>query len=183
MATAKQAAANRANAQRSTGPRSLEGKRRVAQNALKHGLTAEAATLPDEDPQVYEGFKAQIHAELDARSVLEWTLVEQIATKLWRILRVPRIEAHAMRKAPESTPSLYESIFGTTEGAEGIGDEPSGFNTSWVFTCDWTSKGMGLLTRYETALEGSVRRLLETLREEQRRRVEMECLEVEAELH
>jgi hypothetical protein len=182
MTTDKQAAANRENAQHSTGPRSLEGKRRVAQNALKHGLTAESVTLPGEDPQAYEAFKAQLHAELDPRSVLEWTLAEQVANKLWRLLRVPRIEAHVMRKAPERTQSLYEVIHGVSEfGDDGDdeGGEPSEFNSSWGFTCDWVSKGMDLLTRYEVALEGSVRRLLNLLREEQRRRFEAECYEIE----
>jgi len=35
--------ANRENAQRSTGPRSPEGKRRVAQNAQRHGVMSHAA--------------------------------------------------------------------------------------------------------------------------------------------
>lgn len=39
MATAKQIAANRANAQRSTGPRTAAGKARSSQNAFKHGLS------------------------------------------------------------------------------------------------------------------------------------------------
>jgi hypothetical protein len=39
MATEKQIAANRANAAKSTGPRSVAGKKRVSRNAFAHGLT------------------------------------------------------------------------------------------------------------------------------------------------
>jgi len=39
MASAKQVEANRANASRSCGPRSLEGKDRASRNAVRHGLT------------------------------------------------------------------------------------------------------------------------------------------------
>ena len=38
MASQDQIAANRANAIKSTGPTSKQGKRRIASNALKHGL-------------------------------------------------------------------------------------------------------------------------------------------------
>ena len=40
MATPAQIAANRRNAQRSTGPKTEEGKRRCSQNARKHGLSS-----------------------------------------------------------------------------------------------------------------------------------------------
>lgn len=40
MATEKQIAANRANAKRSTGPKTPTGKRRSSGNAFKHGLSA-----------------------------------------------------------------------------------------------------------------------------------------------
>ena len=40
----KQLAANRANANRSTGPRTLEGKARAARNSRKHGLAAATFT-------------------------------------------------------------------------------------------------------------------------------------------
>ena len=39
MPSERQIAANRANARKSTGPRSASGKKRASRNALKHGLT------------------------------------------------------------------------------------------------------------------------------------------------
>ena len=39
MASERQLAANRANARKSTGPRSASGKKRASRNALKHGLS------------------------------------------------------------------------------------------------------------------------------------------------
>jgi hypothetical protein len=40
MASERQLAANRRNAQKSTGPKSRAGKRRASQNAFRHGLSA-----------------------------------------------------------------------------------------------------------------------------------------------
>lgn len=40
---------NRQNAQKSTGPRTEEGKARARRNALRHGLRAETLALPNED--------------------------------------------------------------------------------------------------------------------------------------
>ena len=48
MATEKQVAANRANAQRSTGPTTEEGKANSTLNALKSGIYAQSLLLPDE---------------------------------------------------------------------------------------------------------------------------------------
>ena len=49
MASEAQIAANRANAQRSTGPRTEEGKEKSARNALNHGLCAERVVIDEED--------------------------------------------------------------------------------------------------------------------------------------
>jgi len=45
MPTAKQAAASRANAQKSTGPRTTQGRATSRYNALKHGSKLNAASL------------------------------------------------------------------------------------------------------------------------------------------
>ncbi len=51
--------ANRANAKRSTGPKTKDGKLRSALNAYKHGLTIPAVMLPEYEPVVHE-YAAQL---------------------------------------------------------------------------------------------------------------------------
>ena len=51
---ARRGAINRANSQHSTGPRTETGKQRSSLNALRHGLTAQTAVLPNEDPATYQ---------------------------------------------------------------------------------------------------------------------------------
>ncbi len=45
--------ANRQNAKRSTGPRTKEGKSRVAQNALSHGLSIPIESNTSQSPQIH----------------------------------------------------------------------------------------------------------------------------------
>ena len=55
MASVAQIRANRLNAQKSTGPRTAEGKAAASQNAAKHGLLAEQVVIKGEDPAEFEG--------------------------------------------------------------------------------------------------------------------------------
>ncbi len=48
MASEKQVRANRQNAQKSTGPKTPEGKAAVRLNAAKHGLLSKETLLPGE---------------------------------------------------------------------------------------------------------------------------------------
>jgi hypothetical protein len=54
MATAAQIEANQRNAQKSTGPRTEEGKNRSRLNALDHGCRANLMVLPTEVFGEYE---------------------------------------------------------------------------------------------------------------------------------
>lgn len=60
MASDKQLIANRLNAQRSTGPRTLAGKLRSRRNAIKHGLTARAVVDVFEDESEFRSFYRSI---------------------------------------------------------------------------------------------------------------------------
>ena len=64
MSNDRQIAANRRNAQRSTGPRSGAGKARVSMNPLKHGLTAREVVLPNESPEAFDSFRSGLLAEI-----------------------------------------------------------------------------------------------------------------------
>ena len=93
MATEKQIAANRRNALKSTGPRSINGKARSRLNATRHGLTASSALLPDEDRAAFDDLVAGLYEHYQPRGDLERHLVDLIAAYLWRLKRVPAIEA------------------------------------------------------------------------------------------
>jgi hypothetical protein len=93
MTSAKQIAANRRNAQLSTGPNSRNGKERSRRNALRHGLTAETIIDVLEDPRHYKAFEAAIVASYAPRSPVERELTLRLASLFWRLRRASAIEA------------------------------------------------------------------------------------------
>jgi len=52
MASERQIAANRRNAQKSTGPQTYGGKKRIGKNARRHGLAARMVSTFELDKQV-----------------------------------------------------------------------------------------------------------------------------------
>ena len=89
----KKLEANRANAKRSTGPRSAVGKARSRMNAWKHGLTATTLVIGNEDPAHFDRLRAELMEQYDPQSPLECELVERLSSLLWRLRRVPIFEA------------------------------------------------------------------------------------------
>ena len=59
MISEKQLEANRRNAQRSTGPRTEEGKKIAALNARRHNLTGQVTAMTDEERVVHDAFSAR----------------------------------------------------------------------------------------------------------------------------
>ena len=93
MTSQRQFEANRANAKRSTGPRTSDGKARSRMNAVKHGLTAKYIVIGDEDPDEFEALRADLESDFQPSTRLEYELVDRLAGLLWRLRRVPGVEA------------------------------------------------------------------------------------------
>ena len=93
MATDRQYQANRLNALRSTGPRTSEGRAISSRNAITHGLTAGAIIIKGEDADLFEEMRQGLWDELAPKGEIESMLVERLAGLLWRLRRVPALEA------------------------------------------------------------------------------------------
>jgi len=89
-------AANRANALRSTGPRTEEGKARSRANALKHGLTGEGIALPVEDAPVVARRFAEFQAQFGPETPMGAVLVQRVAMLSVRLDRGYRQESAAI---------------------------------------------------------------------------------------
>jgi hypothetical protein len=97
MATPAQILANRANAQKSTGPRSAEGKAASRFNALKHGLDAQSIVLPNEDPADYEALANEYDRSLRPTTPTERFHVDTLIRSDWQKRRLQLVEADLFR--------------------------------------------------------------------------------------
>ncbi len=88
MTTQKQVAANKANAQKSTGPKTPAGKAAVAKNALRHGILSTSLFLEGEDPADFTALQDELQQSLQPVGCLEMMLVEKIAIAAWKQRRM-----------------------------------------------------------------------------------------------
>jgi len=158
MASEAQIAANRLNAQQSTGPRTARGKAALARNALKHGLTAKTVVLFDESKIAFERFHQAQALDFEPRTEGECALVEQIAILAWRLQRASRAEAALVNAEAERR---RERLAVDPETSLRV-------DTSIMF--DWLNEGMSALTRYESVIARQLDRAIATLEARQVRR-------------
>lgn len=88
----RQLAANRANAQLSTGPTTPTGKAKSSLNAVKTGLTGRTVLLPTEDAAEYERHIRAFEKELRPVGERECDLVQSLADISWRLRRIVPLE-------------------------------------------------------------------------------------------
>jgi hypothetical protein len=158
MATQEQIDANRRNSQKSTGPKTPEGKARSRRNGLQHGLTAKTCMLEGEDPEDLLDLLAEIREKFDPQDTDEDFLTERMANARFKYYRIMPIEAaiYNLRLAVDKAPEPLMAAQGAS------------CQRAWAYMRDANGgNGLTKLARYETAL----------LREYDRSRLELEKLQ------
>ncbi len=94
--------ANRANARRSTGPITEEGKARSSQNARVHGLCSRQLHIADEEEAaIFASLRGALSAELAPVGELELLHFETILHSQWNLRRCRMNEAKLLASVPD----------------------------------------------------------------------------------
>jgi hypothetical protein len=149
-------AANRANAQLSTGPRTPAGKHIASQNATKHGLLARRLVVPGESVTELEHFAARLHAQLRPAGALQTVIVDRLIQLLWRLLRVGPVEAGILRGGVTDQRTRRQA---SGQGPTVVADSADDVAHAFAADLDVVS----LIARYEGGMQRQVLRLLHEL--------------------
>ena len=161
--TPAKAAANRRNALRSTGPRTLDGKASSAKNALRHGLLSQEVLLPNEPGGALETFQARLRTELCPVGELEALLVDRIVSSAWRLRRVLAVEA-GLFSPPPPIRSAMDLDFRKLIGAPEEDEETRELTVGEHFHNDaHKTDAFSKLSRYEAGIERAMFRALHEL--------------------
>ncbi len=164
MSTESQINANRQNARQSTGPRTDEGKAKVAQNATKHGLFSQKSVVIPENQADYDAVRDEMLKDLKPVGAMEAILAERIVSLTWRLKRAARmqdevIDVRIRLEINCSKPWLSESLI-TGEPCE-LSKNPKrcyddlalGLIAKWDFEAD---RVLERLSMYERRFEKSL---------------------------
>ena len=98
MSTDSQFDANRANAQKSCGPKTEAGKAISCRNHLSHGFASNTRFIPGEDPTEFCALLDDLKDEHLPATPTEHILVEKMAHNQWIGLRAIRIQGDVMAR-------------------------------------------------------------------------------------
>ncbi len=121
MSTAAQFAANQANAQLSTGPKTQEGKAASSLNNFRHGCTGRFMLLPQEDVREFQALQEALNREHQPATPTEVLLVERMVEHFWLSQRAMRFQSFAFEdgyvNVDESRLALFMRYQATHERA------------------------------------------------------------------
>ena len=81
------------NAQRSTGPRTPEGKAAARLNAMRHGIYSEVCVIDGEVEADLIAFGKRLRAEFAPVGEFELMLADKVVATAWRLRRLVQVEA------------------------------------------------------------------------------------------
>ena len=162
MTSEKQLHTNRANATKSTGPRSQAGKARSRLNSRKHGLAAKMLIIVGENTDDFDQLRTGLIDEHDPQSVLECELVERLAGILWRLRRVPFFET-AILDARRSNVARWPSSYRDED--EALSDEEWFVRSLGAALIEdgINNDALGKLARHEATLMNAFTKTLQML--------------------
>lgn len=89
----KKRAANRANAQHSTGPRTREGKKKASHNAATHLAFCADLLQPGEDEDYFDAYRNSVLERLCPMDSVELCLADRVVSVSWRLRRLQAADA------------------------------------------------------------------------------------------
>ena len=110
MSTRRQRAASRANAQKSTGPRTDAGKAASRFNALKHGIDAQQQIMFGESAGDLAQLAAEYHELYTPADADERFLVDSMVNYEWRLRRLRGVEADLWISAAKGAASIGDAF-------------------------------------------------------------------------
>jgi hypothetical protein len=165
MASNAQIKANRLNAQKSTGPKTIEGKAMVAQNALKHGLFAHDNVIKCEKQADFDCFREELLSGLSPAGSVETMLAERIVSLSWRLERIERMNSEAIDVMIAKIET--NSSERRWRGEAGLLDPESGkseLSLGWTIIKDFSgSNVLERLLMYEKRIESSLYKAMSEL--------------------
>jgi hypothetical protein len=163
MASTAQILANRKNAQKSTGPRTEEGKAVAAQNAVKHGLLARGDVIKTEDQGEFDRMREKVLGELDPVGPVETPLAERIVSLMWRLKRAQRLQNEVFEYLMARDADVCAKRINCTSVADPRGDPE--FMLGRVVVEDLSNaRVIERLGLYERRIEASLYRTIRELR-------------------
>ena len=173
----RRAIANRRNAQRSTGPRTAEGKLASSRNAITHGVFCRDLLVPGESLQEMQALRQAFIQSLKPADALELSLVDQIFMAGWKLKRVQSAEnklhvttLRQWREHHHDRDLLWTGdgdVYEYPEGAKETDPASPGLTLSLCHADDKSFKPLGRLHQYEHRLLGMMLRLSRELRQVQ----------------
>lgn len=163
MATQAQINANRQNAQKSTGPRTAEGKAAVSQNAVKHGLFAVQDVLTVENQAEFDQLREEMLAELSPVGSVESLLAQRAVSLAWRLRRAEVMQNQVIEYMIDSYGEEQRRRYGPSprKPSESADFLPLGR----ISARDWSnSRVLEHLLVYERRIENSLYRTVAKLR-------------------